>query len=72
MSPREYDVLRSLEDTYWWYAVLRAGTAAEVSRLCTGRTDVVLLDAGCGTGGMLTWLRRQGSSWRLSGVDASA
>lgn len=72
MSPREFDVLRSLEDTHWWYLVLRTGTAEEVARLCAGTPDASLLDAGCGTGGMLAGLRQVGPAWRLQGVDGAS
>lgn len=61
MEPREYDVMRAVEDQHWWYRSLhdlvhaRLGAAAPV------------LDVGCGTGGMLALLPRG----RCAGVDLS-
>lgn len=63
--------MREVEDTYWWYSVLR-GT---VSRACTaalkGTPEARILDAGCGTGGMMKVLREKCPTWCLSGLDFS-
>ncbi len=55
MNPREYEVLRQVEDRHWWFAGLRRDIAAEVAR--TGTRISRWLDAGSGTGGLLANLR---------------
>src|SRR5262249_20168510 len=62
---------RQVEDAYWWYAVLRDLTAREVSRQAEGIEAARIMDAGCGTGGMLARLKAQNPSWQLSGIDFS-
>ena len=102
MTPREHDVMRSVEDQYWWYVALRRhvvetiGTVGEAASfpsetrvfargreadnfLYRGRNPGFLatedersiLDAGCGSGGMLQALRSAFSRVKLVGVDAS-
>lgn len=69
MQPHEYETMRSVEDTYWWYRVLRRMVAEELAARLT--STVAILDAGCGTGGMMTAMRTMHSEWRLTGCDLS-
>lgn len=55
MNPREYEVLRKVEDEHWWFDGLRREIAAELPREPTGFSR--WLDAGSGTGGLLANLR---------------
>jgi len=71
MLNHEYETMRSVEDRYWWYRVLRRMTVAEVARAVSGMADAGVLDAGCGTGGTLAELRNHNAKWRLSGFDFS-
>jgi SAM-dependent methyltransferase len=71
MLAHEYDTMRQVEDTYWWYAVLRGVVVREVRRLAGANRTARILDAGCGTGGTLARLRDASPSWRLSGIDFS-
>lgn len=71
MNEHEYDLMRRVEDSYWWYAVLRESVTVEVKALPAGWTELRILDAGCGTGGMMETLRRENSAWKLCGLDAS-
>ncbi|RPI23300.1 MAG: class I SAM-dependent methyltransferase [Acidobacteria bacterium] len=58
MRPTEYDAMFQLEDSYWWFegsmrfilSVLYATPARETGRI---------LDAGCGTGGLLRRLEHR-------------
>ena len=68
MEPAEYDVMASVEDRHWWYSGMRALSAAWLDASFAGRTDLRILDAGCGTGGNADFLRRYGSS---VGLDLS-
>lgn len=69
MDAREYETMRQVEDTYWWYRTLRGMTVEALTSRLTGGTAV--LDAGCGTGGTMAALRDAGRGWRLSGFDLS-
>ncbi len=70
MQAAEYDRMRHVEDHHWWYAVLRwLVVEALRSRLPPhGR----VLDAGCGTGGMMACLREKLPGLEVQGIDASA
>ena len=68
MRTPEYDLMRAVEDRHWWYAVLRS----QVQHALAGRLRPcgVLLDAGCGTGGMLEFLQGRMGDLNVAGVDA--
>jgi SAM-dependent methyltransferase len=71
MQPAEYDTLRALEDQHWWYAVLHR---LVLRALLEGGLPphAKVLDAGCGTGGMLDFLSGQKHKLAVHGIDASA
>ncbi|MCE9517979.1 MAG: class I SAM-dependent methyltransferase [Verrucomicrobia bacterium] len=71
MNDHEYALMRQVEDSYWWYIVLRESVAAEVASHLSGKSEACILDAGCGTGGMMEALRRENKSWQISGLDFS-
>ena len=68
MKPQEHDIMRSFEDHYWWYQALRRHVADSIE---PERRDFALLDAGCGSGGMLAALRKRFPEAELTGIDAS-
>ena len=68
MSPKENDIMRSVEDHYWWYQALRLHVAAAIQ---PAAPDFSVLDAGCGTGGMLHVVRQKFHAADLTGVDQS-
>jgi SAM-dependent methyltransferase len=72
MNEREYTLMRQVEDTHWWYAALRQAAAAALEEELTDQPSARVLDAGCGTGGMLGLLHRRQPSWSLHGLDSSA
>lgn len=69
MRAPEYELMRAVEDRHWWYAVLRS----QVQHALAGRLPSKgwLLDAGCGTGGMLEFLQGQSCDLNGTGVDAA-
>ena len=69
MDPREHDIMRSVEDHYWWYQALRQHVAESIT---PATASFSLLDAGCGTGGMLKVVREKFPLADLTGVDQSA
>jgi ubiquinone/menaquinone biosynthesis C-methylase UbiE len=68
MKPEEHDIMRSVEESYWWYQALRQHV---VDMLRPQRETFLLLDAGCGSGGMLARLRREFPKADLTGIDES-
>jgi SAM-dependent methyltransferase len=70
--PHEYDTMRRLEGTYWWYQVLRTEVASDLSCRFGAGKPCRLLDAGCGTGGMLNALRKACPEAEMTGLDVSA
>lgn len=65
MQPLEYVTMRQVEDSHWWYAVLRR-QVVEAMRVRL-KSDAHVLDAGCGTGGMMECLRHH--PWSVRGID---
>jgi len=67
----EYEKMFRIEQQLWWYRILHESVGRALRQQFGNRRDMVILDAGCGTGGMLDFLRRQGYT-DLRGVDGSA
>jgi ubiquinone/menaquinone biosynthesis C-methylase UbiE len=72
VNPREYEIMRRMEDDYWWYRALHAQVMSIVGRKLAGTHDSAVLDAGCGTGGFLAALHGRFNYARLTGIDASS
>jgi SAM-dependent methyltransferase len=72
LQAQDYADLYALEESYWWFVGMREVTAALLDPVCppTGRARDIL-DAGCGTGGMLSWLERYSGGGRVAGIDLS-
>src|SRR6185436_12910322 len=71
MRDDEYRAMYDLEAQLWWYAGMRAITAAMLDRELQGRTLLRVLDVGCGTGFSLGWLRQRYAVEQAFGVDLS-
>lgn len=71
MQAEDYEHLYVLEENYWWFAGMRDVTAALLDSYCSPNTDRTILDAGCGTGGNLGWLRRYAGRGAIFGIDLS-
>jgi SAM-dependent methyltransferase len=69
MQADEYDTMRETEDRHWWYAVLRYLVWMTLPSRLPPRAHV--LDAGCGTGGMLRFLQREIPFIETAGIDVS-
>lgn len=70
MRPDEYAAMYQVEDHHWWYTGMRRVLDALLRPYLNGRTGrLVILDAGCGTGGNSHYLQRYG---RVIGLDAAA
>jgi len=70
----EYEIMFSVEDGHWWFRCQRMMAEHFLKKHRASRTGRIL-DAGCGTGGMLRFLdrRREGSGayGPMVGIDAS-
>ena len=71
MKPRDYEYLYQLEENFWWFTGMREITASLLDPILSRDSDLHILDAGCGTGGMLSWLRRYSTSREIAGIDFS-
>lgn len=68
MSPAEIETMRAVEDDLWWYRAFRGHVVASIH---PPRAAFDLLDAGCGTGGMLARVGERFPEARLTGLDYS-
>jgi SAM-dependent methyltransferase len=69
MEAREYEKMAEVEDCMWWYRALHSNLRLVIGRfLSVPRARV--LDAGCGTGGLLRALTPIAADRRLFGLDA--
>lgn len=60
MEASEYEILAHVEHHHWWYTGMRAIADAWLRQLPATARPRRILDAGCGTGGNLTWLQHYG------------
>ncbi len=67
MENREYGLMYTVEDDHWWYVGLRKLALAFIERSSGSGDDQTILDAGCGTGGMLA----ECSDYNAFGLDIS-
>ena len=72
MKSCEYDAMFAVEDTHWWYVGLRHQIINAMERFRRRGREAAqglwILDAGCGTGGLLAHLARR-SQHRAVGLD---
>jgi ubiquinone/menaquinone biosynthesis C-methylase UbiE len=69
MQTEDYQYLYDLEEHFWWFEGMRKITANLLDPVCPPGPNRAVLDAGCGTGGNLEWLRRYAGNGRISGID---
>jgi SAM-dependent methyltransferase len=62
--------LGELEDAHWWFSVRRRIVVEELARSMPEDARV-LLEVGCGTGGMLAELEGMGDGLAITGVEPS-
>lgn len=68
MDLHTYEILYHIEETHWWHAARRQIVMDWILGRYPGRHDLVILDAGCGTGLMLQQMEHLGHA---DGVDIS-
>jgi SAM-dependent methyltransferase len=72
LRAQDYADLYALEESLWWFVGMRKVTRALLDPVCSQGMVRNVLDAGCGTGGMLRWLERYAGGGKVAGVDLSA
>lgn len=60
MRPEQYELMYAVEDRLWWYRGMRGILFALLERYGALRPGIDILDAGCGTGRLLTAYRERG------------
>ena len=71
MERIEYQLMNSLEENFWWYRALHAVIAQRLAQLQLP-AGANVLDAGCGTGGLLKHLAQHAPQYRYSGLEWNA
>jgi SAM-dependent methyltransferase len=69
VEAHEYEKMAEVEDRMWWYRGLHSNLRLLLERFLPGSATRVL-DAGCGTGGLLRGLSAGAGAHRLFGLDA--
>lgn len=67
---QEYERMHATEQSLWWYQSLHRRVAGAIEKHFGEQKNIRILDAGCGTGGLLEALRKRGYT-SLQGLDAS-
>jgi SAM-dependent methyltransferase len=70
MQPDEYRKMAEVEDAMWYYRALHHHVVRSLSQQLP-RGAARVLDAGCGTGGLLRRLQAAQPGWLLTGLDFS-
>ncbi|HLP53262.1 MAG TPA: class I SAM-dependent methyltransferase [Chitinophagales bacterium] len=66
----EYDKMAAAESMHWWYSTLHGLVLKTLQRHFQHKKDIALLDAGCGTGWLMLYLKQQGYT-NMQGFDIS-
>jgi ubiquinone/menaquinone biosynthesis C-methylase UbiE len=69
MKKEDFLFLYELEEDLWWFTGMREVTAALLDDVCKPMPGRKILDAGCGTGGMISWLERYAEKGNIFGID---
>jgi SAM-dependent methyltransferase len=67
--PQEYRRMAAVEQDHWWYRALHELVLAAIRRRSPA-TDLRIVDAGCGTGGLMLFLGARGYR-QVQGFDLS-
>jgi SAM-dependent methyltransferase len=69
-SEQEFKMMYEAEEKLWWYRILHEKILTEIQAKFALNKDISILDIGCGTGGLLHFLRKN-SYTNLRGIDYS-
>ncbi|MCP9749270.1 bifunctional 2-polyprenyl-6-hydroxyphenol methylase/3-demethylubiquinol 3-O-methyltransferase UbiG [Lacihabitans sp. CS3-21] len=68
INSEEYRAMFEVEDNLWWYKILHGKVISEINSFANGNKQIKILDAGCGTGGLLLKLQDAGYQ-NIQGFD---
>jgi 2-polyprenyl-3-methyl-5-hydroxy-6-metoxy-1,4-benzoquinol methylase len=68
INSEEYRAMFEVEEKLWWYKILHEKVIAEINSFANGNKQITILDAGCGTGGLLLKLQDAGYQ-NIQGFD---
>ena len=74
MQPQDYAYLYELEENFWWFVGMREITRSLLDPIIDpiiAERGGLVLDAGCGTGGMMTQLTQYTAAQNIVGIDFS-
>ena len=71
MNTAEYLKLAEVEDRMWYFRSLHGHVERELAHALPAGREARVLDAGCGTGGLILRLRERHPAWTWSGIDFS-
>ncbi len=69
-SVEEYKMMYEAEEKLWWYRILHEKVLAEIVKKYRDNDNVSILDIGCGTGGLMSFLIKKGYQ-NIQGIDYS-
>lgn len=67
----EYRMMYEAEEKLWWYRILHGKVLKEIQKRFQENKQIKILDAGCGTGGLMSFLIKNGYQ-NIQGFDYSA
>ena len=68
-SPVEYEKMALVEQKLWWYSILHEKVVSTLKSFKINNQDLII-DLGCGTGGLMQRLIAAG--YQTKGIDISA
>ncbi|MBI4378928.1 MAG: class I SAM-dependent methyltransferase [Nitrospinae bacterium] len=71
MNSEDFQILYQIEETHWWFVGMREIMSVILNSEIDTLSNPKVLDAGCGTGMMLSWLKRHTKGATVYGVDSS-
>ena len=72
MRTEDYQDLFELEEEFWWFVGMRQITAALLDAVLPDGISRKVLDAGCGTGSNVRWLKHYAGAEEVIGLDLAA
>jgi len=67
---QEYQSMYDVERQLWWYQILHERVLYQIKKQFNTNKEISILDAACGTGGLLSFLKENGYQ-HLTGFDYS-